>query len=93
MLVTGIVPGALPSGNLRWQWVPDLWASAFGSNPLLRVVVALLDGIVLGFGALVQRLYQRSWHQWDHAAGCIKLDFSRQLFRRGHSLNSKPANS
>lgn len=55
MLVTGIVPGALLSallsGDFHWQWAPDLWASAFGGNPLLRVVVALVGGIILGFGA------------------------------------------
>jgi len=55
MLVTGIVPGALLSallsGDFHWQWVPDLWASDFGSNPLLRVIVVLLGGITLGFGA------------------------------------------
>ena len=55
MLVTGIVLGALISallsGDFRWQWVPDLWTTAFGNNPLLRVVVALLGGIILGFSA------------------------------------------
>jgi uncharacterized membrane protein YedE/YeeE len=55
MLVVGIIIGslasALLSGDFHWQWVPALWASAFGSDPLLRVIVALIGGICLGFGA------------------------------------------
>lgn len=55
MLVLGIVIGsllsALVSGDFRWQWVPPLWAAASGSSPLLRVGVALLGGIIIGFGA------------------------------------------
>ena len=55
MLVVGIVIGSLISsllsGDFHWQWVPSIWASAFGGNALLRVVVALIGGICLGFGA------------------------------------------
>ncbi len=55
MLVMGIVIGslisALLSDDFQWQWVPALWAGAFGSAPLLRVLVALIGGICLGFGA------------------------------------------
>lgn len=55
MLVLGIVIGslisALLSGDFHWSWVPSIWASAFGSNTLLRVIVALIGGICLGFGA------------------------------------------
>jgi len=55
MLVAGIVIGslisALLSGDFHWQWVPSIWANAFGGVPLLRVIVALLGGICLGFGA------------------------------------------
>ena len=55
MLVTGVVLGALLSallsGDFQGQWVPDRWAATFGDNALLRVMVALLGGIVLGFGA------------------------------------------
>jgi len=55
MLVLGIVIGslmsALLSGDFQWQWVPSLWASAFGDSPVLRVGVALLGGVFLGFGA------------------------------------------
>jgi uncharacterized membrane protein YedE/YeeE len=32
--------------------VPSLWASAFGDSALLRVLVAVAGGIILGFGAL-----------------------------------------
>ena len=55
MLVAGMVVGALVSsllsGDFSWQWIPAQWASAFGTNALLRVVVALLGGVLLGFGA------------------------------------------
>jgi uncharacterized protein len=55
MLVLGIIIGsltsALLSGDFHWQWVPSLWASAFGNSPVLRVIVALLGGVFLGFGA------------------------------------------
>ena len=56
MLVVGIVLGsflsAVISGDFQvGVWVPSLWASAFGDNAVLRVVVALAGGIILGFGA------------------------------------------
>lgn len=55
MLVTGIVIGslisALLSGDFQWQWVPSIWATTFGSAPLVRVVVALVGGVCMGFGA------------------------------------------
>lgn len=55
MLVMGIVIGslisALLSGDFHWQWVPSTWAAAFGSSPLLRVFIALIGGIIIGFGA------------------------------------------
>jgi len=55
MLVVGIAIGsmisALLSGDFHWQWVPSMWVSAFGGNTLLRVIVALIGGICLGFGA------------------------------------------
>jgi uncharacterized protein len=55
MLVTGILVGslvsALVSGDFQGQWVPDLWVAAFGSAALPRLLVAIVGGIVLGFGA------------------------------------------
>ena len=55
MLVLGMVVGALISsllsGDFAWQWIPPQWAAAFGTNVLLRVIVALLGGVLLGFGA------------------------------------------
>jgi len=55
MLVLGIVIGslisAMLSGDFRWQWVPSMWASAFGTSPVLRVIVAVIGGVWLGFGA------------------------------------------
>ena len=55
MLVLGIVIGAFVSasisGNLQLQWVPARWAGALGAEPLRRLLVALVGGICLGFGA------------------------------------------
>ncbi len=55
MLVLGIVIGALISSliskDFAWQWVPPTWAAAFGASPLLRILLAALGGIFLGFGA------------------------------------------
>jgi uncharacterized protein len=55
MFVVGMIAGALISsllsGDFRWQWIPVQWAAAFGTNALLRVVVALVGGVLLGFGA------------------------------------------
>lgn len=55
MLVLGVIIGslvsALLSGDFRWQWVPSLWEATFGGNPLRRVIVALVGGVCIGFGA------------------------------------------
>jgi uncharacterized membrane protein YedE/YeeE len=56
MLVVGVVLGsflsAIISGDFQiGVWVPSLWASAFGDSALLRVLVAVAGGIILGFGA------------------------------------------
>ncbi len=56
MLVLGGVIGAFLSAIISGDfkvgvWVPSLWASAFGDNALLRVLVAVAGGIILGFGA------------------------------------------
>ena len=55
MLVTGILIGsfisALLSGDFQWQWVPAIWGTAFGGSPLLRILIALLGGVIIGFGA------------------------------------------
>ncbi len=56
MLVVGVVIGsflsAIFSGDFQvGVWVPSLWASEFGDNALLRVLIAAAGGIILGFGA------------------------------------------
>jgi hypothetical protein len=55
MLVVGIIAGAFVSaqlsGTFGGQWVPTRWAEAFGSAALPRVLVALLGGVLMGFGA------------------------------------------
>jgi len=55
MLVLGVIIGSLVSsllsGDFQWQWVPSRWSAAFGSEPVTRIIVAVLGGICLGFGA------------------------------------------
>jgi hypothetical protein len=55
MLVAGIVVGAFVSaklsGDFGFQWVPVTWARAFGDGRALRIAVAVLGGIFIGFGA------------------------------------------
>jgi uncharacterized membrane protein YedE/YeeE len=55
MLVVGVVIGAFISAQLsdsfQLLWVPSLWAAAFGTNPVLRWLVALIGGFFMGFGA------------------------------------------
>jgi uncharacterized membrane protein YedE/YeeE len=55
MILPGIIIGAFLSstlsGTFHLLWVPALWASVFGDNAVLRLIVALAGGILLGFGA------------------------------------------
>ena len=55
MIIPGIIIGAFLSsffsGTFHIVWVPALWGSVFGTNAVLRVIVALAGGILLGFGA------------------------------------------
>jgi len=55
MLVLGIIPGAFVSavisGDFQWQWVPGAWAAVFSTTLWIRLAVAFLGGIFLGFGA------------------------------------------
>lgn len=55
MLVLGMVIGsfiaAILSNDFNLQWIPPLWGNAFGTSALLRVFVAILGGIFLGFGS------------------------------------------
>jgi uncharacterized protein len=55
MLVLGVVIGsflsALISGDFHWRWVPLTWEGAFGASRLLRTLMALLGGVIIGFGA------------------------------------------
>lgn len=55
MLVLGVFFGAFASaqfaGTFQVNTVPALWAETFGNTSLVRVLVALLGGIIMGFGA------------------------------------------
>jgi uncharacterized protein len=55
MLIPGIVIGAFISSMLSGQFhliiVPAAWSATFGNTPVLRIIVAILGGALLGFGA------------------------------------------
>ena len=55
MLVAGMVIGAFLSsaisGDFQWQWIPPRWEAAFGADRMIRIGVALIGGILLGFGS------------------------------------------
>ncbi len=55
MLVVGVIIGsfisAKLSGQFHMQWIPDTWSSTFGSALITRWLIALLGGVIIGFGA------------------------------------------
>jgi uncharacterized membrane protein YedE/YeeE len=55
MLVLGVVIGSfissMLSGNFKFDFVPSLWQESVGNNSLVRLSVALVGGIAMGFGA------------------------------------------
>jgi len=55
MLVLGIILGAFISaklsGQFRLEWIPGLWAGAVGTSVFPRFIVALIGGVIMGFGA------------------------------------------
>ena len=55
MLVLGMVIGAfissILSGDFQLLWIPSRWEAAFGGGRILRLAVAVLGGIFLGFGS------------------------------------------
>lgn len=55
MLVAGLFLGAFAAaglaGDVRWIWVPPMWQEQFGTGVLLRLVIAMAGGILVGFGA------------------------------------------
>ena len=55
MLVIGVVIGsfisAKLSGQFQMQWVPNKWEASFGPTISTRCLVALIGGIVIGFGS------------------------------------------
>jgi uncharacterized protein len=55
MLVVGVFIGAFISATLSGtfapRWVPDMWAEAAGNAPAVRWLVALIGGVIMGFGA------------------------------------------
>jgi uncharacterized membrane protein YedE/YeeE len=55
MLVIGVIVGAFISsklsGTFAFRWVPPHWQAAVGDNAVTRWIVALIGGIIMGFGA------------------------------------------
>jgi hypothetical protein len=55
MFVVGILFGsfiaAQTSATFRWQAIPDMWQSRFGTNATKRGVIAFIGGLVAMFGA------------------------------------------
>ncbi len=55
MLVLGMVIGAffsaILSGDFKLVWIPSRWEAAFGGGVALRMAVAVLGGVFLGFGS------------------------------------------
>ena len=55
MLVAGVLLGAflssILSGQFSFEWIPSAWQAAVDGNVFTRWIVALLGGIVMGFGA------------------------------------------
>lgn len=55
MLVLGVIIGAFASaklsGGFEWNWVPIGWQSVAGESRVLRWLVALAGGTIMGFGA------------------------------------------
>jgi uncharacterized membrane protein YedE/YeeE len=55
MFVLGIFIGAflsaVLSGTFQITWVPSVFAGKFGDSPLLRIITAIIGGILVGLGA------------------------------------------
>lgn len=55
MLLVGVLIGgflsAWASGTLETSWVPALWSAAFGADLWPRLIVAVVGGVMMGFGA------------------------------------------
>lgn len=55
MLIIGVMTGAFLSASLSGtfllQTVPPIFSTSFGSDPVLRLTVALTGGILMGIGA------------------------------------------
>jgi len=55
MFVIGIIIGAFISayisGDFNFIAVPELWAREFGGSFVIRIIISIIGGIFLGFGA------------------------------------------
>ena len=55
MLVLGIIIGGflstVLSGTFQISWIPSVFAGQFGNIPILRIITAIIGGILVGLGA------------------------------------------
>jgi uncharacterized membrane protein YedE/YeeE len=55
MLLVGVVIGSFASsvfsGRFQPEWVPQRWATAFGTAPVPRLIVAFIGGVLMGVGS------------------------------------------
>jgi uncharacterized protein len=55
MLVLGVAIGSFVSvwmsGQFHWQWIPSFWAKTAGNIISMRMLVALVGGVLISFGA------------------------------------------
>jgi uncharacterized membrane protein YedE/YeeE len=73
MLVLGIFIGSLLSANLsnsfNIRWIPAVWYESFNGNVLMRMAVAFIGGIVMGFGSR----YSGGCTSGHGISGCLQL--------------------
>lgn len=50
-IIIGAFVSAMLSGSFVLVWVPALWGETFGYNPVIRILVAVMGGILLETGA------------------------------------------
>lgn len=55
LLVIGVIIGAFLSSKLSGRfelgWIPAQWGQAAGESPIYRWLIALIGGVIMGFGA------------------------------------------
>ncbi len=50
MLIGGYISARL-SNDIKFRLIPKMWSKRFGDNGVVRAIVAIIGGILIGFGA------------------------------------------